>query len=103
MGRPGRGRIVVPFILPAFLVYTLLFVVPAVWALWVSLHDWSGFGKNMAYVGLGNYVEMSRDPIFWGALRRTLLIGVVGGIGVFVLAMLFSAIFQQKIVGKRFF
>jgi ABC-type sugar transport system permease subunit len=103
MGRPGRGRIVLPFIVPAFLVYTLLFVIPAVWALWVSLHDWSGFGKNMVYIGLGNYAEMSKDPIFWGALRRTLLIGVVGGIGVFVLAMLFSAIFQQNIIGKRFF
>lgn len=103
MGRPGRQRIVVPFLLPALLVYTLLFIIPAVWAVWVSLHDWSGFGKNMVYVGFGNYVEMSRDPIFWGALGRTVLITIAGGIGVFLLAMLFSAILQQKIVGKRFF
>jgi ABC-type sugar transport system permease subunit len=103
VGRPGRGSIVVPFLLPAFGVYTLLFVGPAVWALWVSLHNWSGFGKNMVYVGLGNYMEMRRDPIFWGALGRTVLIAVAGGIGVFGLAMFFSAVFQQKIAGKRFF
>ena len=101
--RPGRRSIIVPFLLPAFLVYTLLLVIPAVWAIWVSLHDWSGFGKNMVYVGFGNYVEMSKDPIFWGALERTGLITIAGGIGVFVLAMLFSFILQQKIVGKRFF
>jgi ABC-type sugar transport system permease subunit len=103
MARPGRRSIIAPFLLPAFLVYTLLVVIPAVWAIWVSLHDWSGFGKNMVYVGFGNYVEMSRDPIFWGALERTGLIAIVGGIGVFALAMLFSAMLQQKIVGKRFF
>jgi ABC-type sugar transport system permease subunit len=103
MARPGRRSIIAPFLLPAFLVYTLLVVIPAIWAIWVSLHDWSGFGKNMVYVGFGNYVEMSRDPIFWGALERTGLIAIVGGIGVFALAMLFSAMLQQKIVGKRFF
>lgn len=103
MGRRGQRSIIIPFILPAFLVYTLLFVLPAIQALWVSLHDWSGFGKNMVYIGLGNYEEMRKDPIFWGALGRTLLIAVVGGVGVFVLAMFFSAIFQQKILGKRFF
>jgi ABC-type sugar transport system permease subunit len=103
MGRPGQRRIIVPFILPAFLVYTLLFVLPAIQALWVSLHNWSGFGKNMVYIGLGNYEEMLKDPIFWGALGRTLLITVAGGIGVFVLAIFFSAIFQENILGKRFF
>src|SRR5262245_3500783 len=103
MGRPGQRRIIVPFILPAFLVYTLLFVLRSIQALWVSLHNWSGFGKNMVYIGLGNYQEMLKDPIFWGALGRTLLITVAGGIGVFVLAMFFSAMLQENIRGKRFF
>lgn len=88
---------------PAFLVYTLLFVIPALWAFWVSLHEWSGFGRSMVYIGLGNYEEMAKDPIFWGALRRTMLIALLGGIGVFLLALLFSAIFQQAVLGRRFF
>jgi ABC-type sugar transport system permease subunit len=103
MGRPGKRSIVIPFILPAFLIYTLLFVYPAIQALWVSLHDWSGFGREMVYLGLGNYEEMFRDPIFWGALGRTMLIAVAGGVGIFTLAFLFSAIFQLNIRGKRFF
>lgn len=103
MDRPGRRRIVLPFILPALLIYTLLFIYPAIQALWVSLHDWSGFGKNMVYIGLGNYEEMSKDPLFWGSLGRTLLITVVGGIGIFALAMFFAAAFQLNLRGKRFF
>src|SRR5215217_2987130 len=103
MGRQGQKRMIIPFILPAFLIYTVLFIIPAIQALWVSLHDWSGFGKNMIYIGLRNYQEMAGDPIFWGALGRTLLIAVVGGILIFVLALFFSAVFQRKIRGKRFF
>jgi ABC-type sugar transport system permease subunit len=103
MDRQGKGRIILPFVFPAFMLYTLVFVLPAIQAVWVSLHDWSGFGKKMVYIGLGNYEEMLKDPIFWGALGRTLLITIAGGIGVFVLALFFSAIFQQKVRGKRFF
>jgi ABC-type sugar transport system permease subunit len=103
MGRPGQRSVVLPFILPALLIYTFLFIYPAIQALWVSLHDWSGFGKNMVYIGIGNYEEMSKDPIFWGALGRTVLIVIAGGVGIFVLAMFFAAAFQANIRGKRFF
>jgi ABC-type sugar transport system permease subunit len=103
MGRRGQRSIILPFILPAFLIYSILFILPAVQALWVSLHDWTGFGKNMVYIGMRNYQEMSNDPIFWGALGRTILIAIVGGIGVFALALFFAAVFQHKIRGKRFF
>ena len=103
MGRPGQRKVVIPFILPALAVYTVIFIYPAIQALWVSLHSWSGFGRNKVYVGLANYEEMTKDPIFWGALQRTLLIAVVGGIGIFLLAMFFAAAFQLNIRGKRFF
>ena len=68
MGRSGQRKIILPFILPALLIYTSLFIYPAIQALWVSLHDWSGFGREMVYIGFGNYREMSRDPLFWGAV-----------------------------------
>jgi ABC-type sugar transport system permease subunit len=103
MGRRGRNKMIIPFILPAFLMYSLFFVYPAVQALWVSLHSWSGFGGNMVFVGLGNYKEMLGDNIFLGALKRTLIISLGGGIGIFTLAFFFSAILQRNIRGKKFF
>jgi ABC-type sugar transport system permease subunit len=103
MGRSGRQRMVIPFLLPAFILYTVFFVYPAVQAFWVSLHNWSGFGQNMIYIGLGNYQEMLKDTIFWAAFRRTLYISVVGGIGIFVLALFFAQILQRNLIGKRFF
>jgi len=103
MGRRGRQRLVVPFILPALVLYSVFFVYPAIRAFWVSLHDWSGFGGTMVYIGLGNYGEMLKDHIFWGSLRRTLIISFGGGIGIFALAIFFSAVLQRNLQGKKFF
>ena len=103
MGRRGRQRLVVPFILPAFLLYTIIFVYPAVRALWVSLHDWTGFGGNMVYIGLDNYGEMLKDTVFHDALVRTLIISIGGGLGIFVLSLFFAAILQRGLRGKKFF
>jgi len=103
MGRRGRQRLVIPFILPALVLYSVFFVYPAIRAFWVSLHDWSGFGGNMVYIGLGNYREMLKDTVFGGALKRTLIISFGGGAGIFALALFLSAIFQRNLRGKKFF
>lgn len=103
MGRQGRRRLVVPFVLPALLLYSVFFMYPAFRAFWVSLHDWTGFGSSMAFVGLGNYREMLRDSLFWASFRRTLIISVGGGIGIFGLAILFAGMLQRKLRGDRFF
>lgn len=103
MNRQSRRKIAVPFILPALVVYSLFFVYPAVRALWVSLFDWTGFGSHMTYIGLGNYQEMLHDSIFWDSMKRTLVITVVGGIGIFALALFFSALLHRDIRGKKFF
>jgi ABC-type sugar transport system permease subunit len=57
----------------------------------------------MVYIGLDNYREMLGDPLFWGALGRTLTIAIAGGVGIFGLATFFSAAFQLDLRGKRFF
>lgn len=103
MNRHGRRAIVIPFLLPAFLVYSLFFVYPAVKAIWVSLFNWSGFGSNMAYIGFGNYNEMLHDSLFWDSVKRTLIITIPGGIGIFAIALFFSAILHRDIRGKKFF
>ncbi|TFC77267.1 sugar ABC transporter permease [Cryobacterium sp. TMS1-20-1] len=103
VGRAGRRKVVLPFLLPALLVYSVVFVYPAVQALWISLHEWNGFQQDMVYIGLGNFTRMVGDATFWSALQNTLLITVVGGASIFVLVFFFSASLQRKIPGKKFF
>lgn len=98
-----RKRLIAAFLLPAGLVYLVFFLVPAVWAFYYSLFDWSGFGVDMKFRGLGNYTELSHDPIFLLSLKNTLFILVVGGIIVFALAFVLTGLINSGIKGKKFF
>ncbi|HEY0689895.1 MAG TPA: sugar ABC transporter permease [Kribbella sp.] len=103
MRRTGRSHVVVPFLLPALAVYTLIFVYPAFDAIRVSLFQWNGFTTKMTYIGFGNYQHLLSDPTFWVSLRNTAVITIGGGVGIFGLAFFFSAILQREIRGKKFF
>ncbi len=98
-----RKRLIALFLLPASLIYLIFFLVPAVWAFFYSFFDWSGFGQNMDFIGIKNYIELSRDPLFLLSLRNTLFILVVGGVIVFVLAFILTILVNSGVKGKKFF
>jgi len=98
-----RKRLIALFLLPASLVYLAFFLVPAVWAFYYSFFDWSGFGENMKFIGLGNFKELLHDPVFLLSLKNTLFILVIGGITVFALAFLLTVLVNSGIKGKKFF
>ena len=58
------------FLLPALALFALIVAYPLGWAAWLSVHDWPFFGPKR-YVGLGNYLRLAGDPLFWQSLRVT--------------------------------
>ena len=72
-------RIIVPFLAPALALYLVFFLYPAVQSLWVSLHDWSGFTRDMRFIGLRNFQEVLKDRIFHRVLLQSVGLVVVGG------------------------
>ena len=90
------------FLLPALLLYTTFFVFPALRAIYVSLFDWTGFGSAMRFVGLDNYHEIARDPVFREALGRTLFISIAGGLFMFGTVLFFAGALLRPLRGKRF-
>ena len=75
----GRGYW---FALPALLVIGLFFALPVLAAFLLSLTDFDiyalrGF-ENLRFVGLSNYLELLKTPLFWQALGNTLFFVVVG-------------------------
>lgn len=67
-------RRIVPyiFIAPNMLVFTVFLFVPMVFAIYMSLNEWSLI-EAPTFIGLGNYVAMAQDPQFWQSLWNTLL------------------------------
>jgi ABC-type sugar transport system permease subunit len=98
-----RRRLCLPFLTPAVLLYLAFFVYPGLRALYYSLFDWSGFTKEKVFVGLGNFRELMRDPLFWLTTERSLLIIFIGGLFIFFLAFLFAMFISNEVkFGKTF-
>ena len=66
-------RLAWAFVSPAVSVIALIAIFPLAWTVWNSLHlqdlrmPWLGH----PFIGLGNYLELARDPRFWSALGHT--------------------------------
>lgn len=58
------------FLLPFYLLYVVFLLVPTVFALWLSLHEWTGIGP-MKWVGVRNYTRLFGDSSFQTAVENT--------------------------------
>ncbi len=60
------------FLAPAFLLFVIYVIHPILSSLWISFHEWDGFG-DMTWVGLSNYVEMYDDERVITAVQNNIL------------------------------
>ena len=67
---------------PALLVIALFFGVPVLAALALSVTDFDIYAladiDNLRFVGLGNYIALLQNPLFWEALGNTFYFVLVG-------------------------
>jgi raffinose/stachyose/melibiose transport system permease protein len=76
--RPFRWHIIV-FMLPAFLVYSAVMIIPLAGTLWLSLFN--VVDNQRVFVGLGNFVTLFGDEKysvdFWNALRNNVVFFII--------------------------
>jgi len=99
--RPWLG-----FILPGFIIYTALMIVPLGTAVYTSFFQWSGLGPKV-FIGLENYRNLFLDTrlsgIFWNALGNNFRFVLIV-LGVIMPVQLFIAYWLDiQILGHRFF
>ncbi|NKN10898.1 carbohydrate ABC transporter permease [Rhizobium laguerreae] len=87
-------------IAPAIVLFFTVILLSAVRSLWISLHDWDGFGP-MVWIGFGNYVELYNDPQFYVSLKNN-LIWLVMFMTAPPLGLAIALLVNQKIRGMRF-
>jgi len=73
----GKLAVVLLFLPPALLLFTLFVVLPMGEAAWYSVYSWNGYGAPETFVGLKNYELLFQDRAFRTALVNNLLIIVV--------------------------
>jgi multiple sugar transport system permease protein len=109
--RPVRrtGRATPYLFLAPFLVLFVGFVVlPAVYGIWVSLHDYNYLLPGKPWVGLDNYTSLfdssSRDASnFWSSMRATAIFTVLSVPFLLVLPLGLAVLLNRAFPGRTFF
>jgi raffinose/stachyose/melibiose transport system permease protein len=96
--RPG----VALFMLPAFVLYGLFFIVPFARTMFGSLFDWNGM-DNARFIGLGNYVQLAQDSLFLTGIGRVALWSLLAIIFKVGTALVLANMLRVPIRGERFF
>nr|WP_232345871.1 MULTISPECIES: sugar ABC transporter permease [Bifidobacterium] len=100
MGSRWRGWL---FMGPFALVFVVVFVVPVLYAVWISLFQHRMVGGTV-FVGLANYRRLLADGQFWSSVRRVVVFTVVQvPIMLCLSALMALALDSLRLHGMRFF
>lgn len=90
------------FILPAFIAYTVLTMIPLIQTLGLSFTDWDGFSMdNLGFVGLENFKAVLQDRSMKSALINTLFYSVAFPILTTIFAIPLSLVLNSKMRTKN--
>ncbi len=71
--RKRKYHIIVPFLLPALILYAVFVVFPYSKSIYISLTKWRGLTPTPTFVGLENFSKLLSDKLFWNAVSHNIL------------------------------
>ena len=90
----SRRRLFLPFALPAIAIYVALLLVPTVATVVLSFSTWSGSSEPVFQWAV-QYLRLFASDAFWNGFRNTMAYVVVGGVGTFLVAFLFTMVLRD--------
>lgn len=87
-------------IAPSYLIYTFFILIPVIWTIAMSFTDYDLSKAN--FVGISNYIQLTKDPIFIKSVRNTLFYCVLAIVPAMVLGLALAMFLNQKLKGKGF-
>lgn len=92
-----------PVIAIALLLYTVFFIVPAVYSFYFSLTDWNGFSLEYNFVGLKNFVKVFQDRDLFNSVKFTVIYTVVINATTIPCSVILGVFLTKKLKGVNFF
>ncbi|MGA2464169.1 MAG: sugar ABC transporter permease [Thermodesulfobacteriota bacterium] len=90
-------------IFPSIIVLASLILYPLCFSLWMSFYSYELGGLQPQFTGLQNYFRIWKDPVFWLAVRNT-IVWVAGSVsGQLLIGMALALLINRQIRGRAFF
>ena len=86
-----------PWILPALILCVGLLYYCIGYTGLISTWKWDGISPNPQHVGFGNYNQLFHDPLFWGAVRHTVVFFAVTFTVQTFLGLTFAVLLHSRI------
>jgi multiple sugar transport system permease protein len=96
------------FLLPYLLLFVTFVVVPAVFGIWISLHNWDFLLPGKPFVGMDNYTALF-DPEsvqfepFWQSMEATAIFTVASVPFLVTIPLGLAVLLNRKFPGRTFF
>lgn len=104
MKKKNRSGFIIACVSPAILLFIIFMIIPTIDVFRMSLYKWGGYTANKTFVGLENFMKLSKNPKFYQAFQNSILLIVVVTLVTFSLALIFAYILsREKIKGQNFF
>ncbi|KRF03900.1 ABC transporter permease [Paenibacillus sp. Soil766] len=103
-----QNIILLAFVFPAILFYSVFVLAPSFGGIWYSLTDWNGLNPTYNMVGLNNYIEaLTDDPYFldaiWFTLKYVIFMVVLSNFLAILLAVLIESQQRSKVWFRTIF
>ncbi len=107
---PTRPKPFTPwlFLAPYLVLFSVFVIVPSVFGIWISMHEWDYTLPNKPFVGGENYGELF-DPgsvnagSFWSSMRATGIFTLFSVPLLLVLPLLVALLMNKQFPGRNFF
>lgn len=90
------------YLTPALIVLLSFRIIPILFSVRISLYDW-GMAGARAFVGLNNYLQVLKDPVFYTSLLNTFWYALFTVPTMIFLSLVIAVLLNQKIKGLGFY
>lgn len=95
------------FTIIPIILYTFFYILSVASGVFYSLTDWNGLNKNYQFIGVSNYVALSKNVFMWRSLGRTLFYALLLVVCVTLLSLLIALVLHSvkrcKVLTKSIF
>ncbi|GAE92355.1 N-acetyl-D-glucosamine ABC transport system [Gracilibacillus boraciitolerans JCM 21714] len=99
---------IIGFVAPAFIIYGIYVIYSIFMTFYYSMFDWTGIDSNMTFLGLGNYLTLLQDDVFWTSIKNNFILVIASlftqlPIGLIMALLLFSPVKGMRLFRSVYF